>query len=153
MKNVILKRVVNNTDLKYCIGHVYIDGKKFCDSLEDIVRDTNHNGKFDNGEKKVYEETAIPCGTYHVTFEKSTVGIQKYSKNNLVPLLHNVPSFSSVRIHSGNTTKHTAGCLLFGQNTVKGGITNSIKTCLEFYDLMNYEPFDITIVDNFASKK
>ena len=33
----------------YSIGKLYIDGIYFCDTLEDTVRDINHNGKFDNG--------------------------------------------------------------------------------------------------------
>ena len=32
----------------YSIGKLYIDGIYFCDTLEDTVRDINHNGKFDN---------------------------------------------------------------------------------------------------------
>ena len=50
----------------YTIGRLYIDGVYFCDTLEDKVRDLNKNGKFDNGEKKVYSETAIPYGIYKV---------------------------------------------------------------------------------------
>ena len=38
----------------YTIGNLYIDGKYFCDTLEDKNRDVNKNGKFDNGETKVY---------------------------------------------------------------------------------------------------
>lgn len=38
----------------YTIGNLYIDGKFFCNTLEDKVRDINKNGKFDNGETKVY---------------------------------------------------------------------------------------------------
>ena len=38
-----------------------------CDTVEDKVRDLNKNGVFDNGEKKVYAETAIPYGTYKIT--------------------------------------------------------------------------------------
>ena len=50
----------------YTIGHLYIDGQKVCDTIEDTVRDLNKNGVFDNGEKKVYAETAIPYGAVQV---------------------------------------------------------------------------------------
>ena len=45
---------------KYTIGHMFIDGVKVCDTLEDKVRDLNKNGKFDNGEVKIPGQTAIP---------------------------------------------------------------------------------------------
>ena len=51
----------------YTIGWLYIDGTKFCDTLEDAVRDVDKSGRFDHGEKKVAAETAIPYGTYDVT--------------------------------------------------------------------------------------
>ena len=38
----------------YCIGRLYINGTFFCNTLEDKVRDITKNGKFDNGETKVY---------------------------------------------------------------------------------------------------
>jgi len=34
----------------YTIGHLYINDKYFCDTLEDANRDLNKDGKFDNGE-------------------------------------------------------------------------------------------------------
>lgn len=36
----------------YTIGHLYIDGQKVCDTIEDTVRDLNKNGVFDNGKRK-----------------------------------------------------------------------------------------------------
>jgi len=35
---------------EYTIGHLYVDGKLICDTIEDTNRDVNFNGKFDNGE-------------------------------------------------------------------------------------------------------
>ena len=43
----------------YTIGRLYVDDVYVFDTLEDCVRDLNRNGQFDNGEKKVYGETAI----------------------------------------------------------------------------------------------
>ena len=56
LKRVALKET-------YTIGKLYIDGVYFCDTLEDKVRDLNENGRFDNGERKVMHETAIPYGS------------------------------------------------------------------------------------------
>ena len=64
-----LKRIALKKD--YTIGKLYIDDVYFCDTLEDAVRDLNKNGKFDNGEKKIYCQTAIPYGTYEVKWTYS----------------------------------------------------------------------------------
>lgn len=103
----------------YTIGKLYIDDKYFCDTLEDKNRDINKNGKFDNGETKVYAETAIPYGTYKIQVTYSP----KFKRD--LPLLLNVPHFEGIRIHRGNTKEDTAGCILLGENKVKGKVINS----------------------------
>lgn len=62
---ILLKRIARRPT--YTIGRLYIDGEYFCDTVEDTDRDLNHNGRFDNGEVKVYAQTAIPNGRYRVT--------------------------------------------------------------------------------------
>ena len=56
----------------YTVGRLYIDNKFFCNTLEDKVVDKNKNGVFDNGEKKVYGESAIPYGKYKVNAERKS---------------------------------------------------------------------------------
>lgn len=116
-----MKILVKRTFLgeEYTIGHMYINGVFFCDTLEDKVRDLNKNGVFDNGEKKVAAETAIPYGTYKVTVDVSP----KFKRE--LPRLQGVSSFEGVLIHRGNTAKDTAGCILVGENKVKGKVINS----------------------------
>ncbi len=104
---------------EYTIGTMSINGKRFCDTLEDKNRDINHNGKFDNGESKVHGETCIPFGTYDVIVTMSP----KFKRE--LPKLLNVPSFYGVLIHRGNTKDDTAGCILIGENKVKGKVINS----------------------------
>lgn len=106
-------------DYPYTIGKMYIDGDYFCDTLEDRVRDINKNGKFDNGEVKVAGETAIPYGRYQVVVTMSP----KFKRE--LPRLLNVPNFEGILIHRGNTDKDSAGCLLLGENKVKGKVINS----------------------------
>lgn len=106
---MLLKREVFNP--KNTIGKLYIDDKFFCYTLEDIVRDVNQNGKFDNGEKKIYGETAIPYGTYKVI-----VNISNRFKR-LMPLVLDVPEFEGIRMHGGNTEADTLGCILVAHNT------------------------------------
>ena len=103
----------------YTIGSLSIDGKKFCDTLEDRVRDLNKNGVFDGDEKKVCGETAIPYGTYDVVVDYSP----KFKRE--LPRLQNVRHFEGILIHRGNTAEDSAGCILVGENKVKGKVINS----------------------------
>lgn len=107
----------------YTIGKLYIDGVYFCDTLEDKDRGLKDSMSVSEIQKlKVYGETAIPIGTYTITITYSS----KFRK--MLPLIHNVKGFSGIRIHSGNTEKDTLGCIIVGQNKVKGKVINSIDT-------------------------
>ena len=114
----------------YTIGKLYIDDVYFCDTIEDTVRDINKNGKFDNGEKKVHSKTAIPYGTYEIKWTYSP-RFKKYT-----PQLMNVPSFEGIRIHSGNTSADTEGCLILGENKQVGKVLNSRATINKFYPII-----------------
>lgn len=98
----------------YTIGVLMVDGEKFSDTLEDKVRDLK-------SEKKVYGETAIPAGKYKVVMSISS----KFKR--VMPYLENVPQFTGIMIHSGNTIKDTLGCILVGENKKKGQLVNSRK--------------------------
>lgn len=110
----------------YTIGKLYIDDNYFCDTLEDTVRDLNKDGKFDNGEEKIKGKTAIPYGTYEIKWTYSH-RFKKYT-----PQLMNVPSFEGIRIHAGNSSKDTEGCLLLGENKKVGMVLNSKATIAKF---------------------
>jgi hypothetical protein len=71
---------------------------------------------------KVKDKTCIPYGTYIVTITYSP----KFKKK--LPLINNVKGFSGIRIHSGNTTSDTSGCILPGFNKIKGKVVNSKET-------------------------
>lgn len=114
----------------YTIGKLYIDDVYFCDTIEDTVRDLNKNSKFDNGEKKVHSKTAIPYGTYEIKWTYSP-RFKKYT-----PQLMNVPSFEGIRIHAGNTSADTEGCLILGENKQVGKVLNSRATINKFYPII-----------------
>lgn len=107
---------------EYTIGRLMLGDHKVCDTLEDKVRelhDINHDGDFtDEGEGKVYGETAIPCGKYRVTVSYS----QKLKRR--LPLINDVPGFTGIRIHKLRSAKGTEGCPGVGENTSKGKLSN-----------------------------
>ena len=81
------------------LGTMTFDDGYVCQTLEDPVRPAG---------EKVMGDTAIGSGRYRVTITRS----QRFER--LLPLLHDVPDFTGVRIHPGNTTRDTAGCILVG---------------------------------------
>lgn len=116
-----LKRIANRKD--YCIGKLYINGKYFCDTLEDVDRGLDDSMTEEEIKRlKVKGQTAIPVGIYTVLMTYSP----KYQK--IMPLINNVKGYSGIRIHSGNSSKDTDGCLLVGKNTVVGRLTDSRNT-------------------------
>jgi hypothetical protein len=99
----------------YTVGRLFVDGRLFCNTLEDTVRDLSN-------EKKVYGKTAIPYGKYKVVYNWSP----KFGRN--LPRLLNVPAFEGILIHPGNTADDSAGCILVGRNTEVGRLTESRYT-------------------------
>ena len=60
----------------------------------------------------------------------------RYGDRN-VPLLPDVPHFSGILIHSGNTPADTEGCILVGENKVKGQVINSRATLFRLLDILD----------------
>jgi hypothetical protein len=108
----------------HTVGKLSIGERYFCDTLEDPVRDFNKDGDLeDEGETKIYGETAIPYGRYKVDVTFSP----KFKRN--LPLIMDVKHFIGIRIHRGRTVFNTSGCVLVGENTTKGELTNG-----EYYE-------------------
>ena len=134
-----LKRIALRDN--YTIGKLYIDGNYFCDTIEDKVRDLNKDGDLkDVGEGKIPSLTAIPYGKYEVTLK---VQSPKYSLRTsyswckgYLPRLINVPHFEGILIHAGNTADDSAGCILVGENKVKGQVINSMVTLKKLYPIL-----------------
>lgn len=140
---ILLKRVARKSS--YTIGHLYIDGKRFCDTVEDTDRDLNRNGVFDNGEKKIYAQTAIPNGRYQVTMRVQSPKFSMRTEYNwwkvngkygYLPRLLNVPHFEGILIHAGNSARSSAGCIIVGNNTIVGQVTDSMNTCKRLYPIL-----------------
>lgn len=112
----------------YTIGRLEDEnGKKICDTLEPTWR--NYKG----GELKIPKKSAIPEGSYRVVVTKSR-RFQKY-----LPLFVGVPGFEGVRIHAGNTSRDTEGCILVGQNIQVGKVLWSRITLEKLMKLIENE--------------
>ena len=123
----------------YTIGELSVNNNYICDTLEDKVRV--------DGEK-VYAETAIPTGTYTLVLSYSN----RFKK--VMPEILNVPNFSGIRIHCGNSSKDTEGCLLVGKwdGKTENWISDSKNSYNKLYPLLEEafnkkENITITIKD------
>lgn len=148
---LLLKRVAKQAT--YTIGKLYIDGVYFCDTLEDKDRGLTNDMSLENIKKiKVYGETAIPTGSYKI--DMNTVS-PKYSNPNKyayvkaygskMPRLINVPGFDGILIHAGNSDKDCYGCVLVGENKVKGKVINSQATWKKLMDVLLTDKDNITL--------
>lgn len=117
--NITVKRIFKGP--KYTIGKLYIDGKYFCDTLEDTVRAPG---------VKIPGKTAIPTGKYKIKLTESL----RFGR--LMPRLMDVPGFTGVLIHSGNTAEDTEGCILVGKNRVKGKVLDSRETFQKLFTML-----------------
>ena len=124
---LILERIAKRKN--YTIGHLYIlrqvmdeyrpgEAKDyFCDTLEPTWRD------YVNGAYKVKGRSAIPEGRYAVVISYSP----KFKQ--WLPILLGGPEFNrkwqGIRIHAGNTSEDTEGCILVGKNREVGKVLDS----------------------------
>lgn len=136
---LLLKRIALKDT--YTIGKLYVNGTYFCDTIEDKVRDLNKDGDLnDVGEGKIPSLTAIPYGKYEITLKiKSPKFSLKSSYSwcgGYLPRLVGVPYFEGILIHAGNTADSSAGCILVGENKVKGQVINSMVTLKKLYPIL-----------------
>jgi len=99
MKIKLVRKLGN---AKFTEGRLYIDRVFECFTVEDADR------RLEAGGTKVQNVTAIPKGIYNVVLSMST----RFKK--ILPEILNVPGFSGVRIHSGNKSADTEGCIIVG---------------------------------------
>ena len=111
---LILERIAKRKT--YTIGRLYIqrrvddeylagtENQYFCDTLEPTWRDYAH------GAYKIKGRSAIPEGRYAVVISFSP------KMQQWLPILLGVPKFEGIRIHAGNTSADTEGCILVGKN-------------------------------------
>lgn len=96
------------------LGVLFVNGRFECFVLEDQIREPARAFaqpwlEVEVQRWKVARKTAIPSGTYRVIVTESA----RFKRR--LPLLVEVPGFSGIRIHPGNTIEDTEGCLLPGR--------------------------------------
>ena len=139
MRLKLIRRYKKDT---YTIGKLLVDGAFFCNTLEDKDRGLTQDMPLPVIKAaKVYGETAIPAGVYDIDMETRSpkyAGVEWYRKLNggYMPTICEVPGYTRVLIHPGNTPLDTMGCVLVGQNKVKGQLVNSRATFAKLYKLM-----------------
>ena len=127
----------------YTISNLTIDGKWFCNVLEDKDRNLDSSMSIAKiRELKKPSITAIPKGTYEITLDVispkyCTNSFYKQVCNGKVPRLLNVKGFEGILIHAGNTDKDSAGCLLVGMNLERGKVLKSQETFRKLYKMLS----------------
>lgn len=113
------------------LGRLFVNGAWFCYTIEDVDR------QLENGGEKIHGQTAIPRGTYAIIINRS----QRFGRD--MPLLLDVPQFSGVRIHPGNTAADTQGCILVGTTRSIDAVGNSRAAYEKLFDLIEHELRDV----------
>jgi hypothetical protein len=127
-----LKLIRRYKGSEYTIGKLYLNEVYYCDTLEDKDRGLTQSMSLDDVKKiKVYGQTAIPTGTYKIIVNESP----RFKRN--LPRLLDVLGFDGILIHRGNTDEDTNGCILVGENKVKGKVINSTPYEVELVDLLS----------------
>jgi len=104
-----LKLVRKHYGESFTEGKLFINNGFQCYTVEDKDRKLEIEGC----ESKVQNMTCIPKGTYKVTISMSS-----RFKKFMIEVL-NVPCFKGIRMHSGNSSKDTEGCIIVGKSNAK----------------------------------
>jgi len=98
---MILELIRRKLTEKTTQGVLYSDQKFLCWTLEDKWRDLLV-------EPKIPGETCIPEGHYRVVLDRS----DRFRR--IMPYIIDVPHFTGILLHPGNTHADTKGCILVG---------------------------------------
>ncbi len=126
----------------YTIGRMYIDEQYVCDTLEDTDRHlTSAMSPARIAAVKVPGSTAIPTGRYPLSLNTVSPRFGKRKAYQFccgrLPRLCNVPGYSGVLIHIGNTEADTEGCILVGRNKAVGQVLQSADTFRAVYAILD----------------
>ena len=109
------------------LGSLYFNGVWNCWTLEDEIRQQPGRPV---STWKVHGATAIPSGTYQIDVTMSN----RFGRE--LPILLDVPGFTGIRIHPGNTATDTEGCLLVGRRRSGARVLESRLAMAPLLDLL-----------------
>jgi len=135
---VIVNRFPSESD--WTLSKFYILGQEFGVGIEDEFRQV-----------KVHGETRIPNGTYELTLTDSPKFSKSYFESSRVPeikpkkggefihphkliTVNNVPNFSRILWHWGNTDEDTDGCYIVGSTIGKIGTQAAVLGSRKKYE-------------------
>lgn len=106
-------------------GVMYLDNVRYCHTCEDQDR------QLEDGKEKVYGKTAIPRGKYRL--------ITSFSNRfqRVLPEVLDVPGFTGIRIHGGNTAENSHGCVLVGKVRTATGVAQCADTVQRVIDAID----------------
>ncbi len=142
---------------KYTVGEVYVNGTFFCYSMEDIDRGLHTDMPMRYfKERKVYGETAIPCGVYEVIIDWSPK-FKKYMPHvmwrNADGKLVEVPGFSGIRLHCIHPD--TEILTEYGWQNYKSFCDNPAKNCYSYNietGKIELKPINFLIQEKYKGK-
>ena len=141
--NLYIKRITKNP---YCVGHLYINDKYFCDTLEPPYFGTTQNTPIQEIKNTKKGNTAIPIGTYDISLDYQSPKFKNRSWakfcDGYLPTIMNVPAFNRILIHVGNIASQygksdTMGCILVGMNLERGKVLKSQETFKKLYKVLS----------------
>lgn len=115
---------------------VYVNGAFQCWGLEDVMRE---QPGLPVAAWKIPGQTAIPSGRYALVLSMSP------RFQTALPEVLNVPGFTGIRIHAGNSAEDTDGCLLVGTGRTQKWVTGSRVALAALIERLESVPEDHTI--------
>lgn len=122
----------------FTLGRLYDGDTQVCWTCEDTVR--GDGDPLTVTEWKIPTMTAIPYGAYALGLSFSN----RFQK--VLPQIYDVPGFAGIRMHGGNTSKDTEGCILLGLSRTSDGVKNCAPALEEVINRLGNKMATITIM-------
>jgi hypothetical protein len=117
---------------KSTIGELFINGERFCDTLENPWLDNQRN------------ISCIPEGEYPVRLRLAR---ESATREYLHLLVQDVPNRDYILFHRGNFPKDTSGCILVGQGSQQDVVNNStLAMDLVMKEILNLGGTNINLI-------